>query len=107
MHEWYYSAADGQHRGPFPAAEMQALAARGVITASTLVWREGYPQWRPLAEAGELAQPTGLPPALPAAAAVARIDALDRAAARAAVAERFTVDVMAERYLALYRDILG
>ncbi|MBP9535386.1 MAG: DUF4339 domain-containing protein, partial [Pseudoxanthomonas sp.] len=43
MHEWYYSAADGQHRGPFPAAEMQALAARGVITASTLVWREGYP----------------------------------------------------------------
>ena len=71
MHEWYYSAADGQHRGPFPAAEMQALAARGVITASTLVWREGYPQWRPLAEAGELAQPTGLPPALPAAAAVA------------------------------------
>ena len=71
MHEWYYSAADGQHRGPFPAAEMQTLAARGVITASTLVWREGYPQWRPLAEAGELAQPTGLPPALPAAAAVA------------------------------------
>ncbi|MBB4153836.1 glycosyltransferase involved in cell wall biosynthesis [Sphingomonas jinjuensis] len=39
--------------------------------------------------------------------AIGRIDALDRAAPRAAVAERFTVDVMAERYLALYREILG
>ena len=69
MHEWYYAAADGQHRGPFPAAEMQALSARGVIGASTLVWREGYAQWRPLAEASELAQAAVPPPAIPAALA--------------------------------------
>ena len=70
MHEWYSSAADGQHRGPCPAAEMQALAARGVITASTLVWREGQSQWQALADfSSELgltgASGTILPPPLP------------------------------------------
>jgi glycosyltransferase involved in cell wall biosynthesis len=42
-----------------------------------------------------------------AIAAVARIGEIDRAACRAAVAARFTVDRMADRYIALYRDILG
>ncbi len=39
--------------------------------------------------------------------AVARIGELDRAACRAAVVDRFSVDRMADRYLALYRSILG
>jgi glycosyltransferase involved in cell wall biosynthesis len=39
--------------------------------------------------------------------AIARIDQIDRAACRAAVSARFTVDLMADRYLALYRSILG
>jgi glycosyltransferase involved in cell wall biosynthesis len=39
--------------------------------------------------------------------AIARIDEIDRAACRAAVAARFTVDRMADRYLALYRTLLG
>jgi glycosyltransferase involved in cell wall biosynthesis len=39
--------------------------------------------------------------------AVARIDELDRAACRAAVAARFTVDHMVDRYLALYRSLLA
>jgi glycosyltransferase involved in cell wall biosynthesis len=38
--------------------------------------------------------------------AVARIDELDRSACRAAVAARFTVDHMVDRYLALYRSLL-
>lgn len=42
-----------------------------------------------------------------AAAAIARVDELDRAACRKAVMERFTVDRMADAYLALYRSILG
>ena len=67
MQDWYYATADGQHHGPLPTGEMLALAARGTIGADTLVWREGYAQWRPLAEAGELAPPT-MPPAIPAAA---------------------------------------
>jgi glycosyltransferase involved in cell wall biosynthesis len=32
---------------------------------------------------------------------------IDRAACRAAVEARFTVDRMADRYLALYRELLG
>jgi len=39
--------------------------------------------------------------------AVDRIGEIDRASCRAAVAARFTVDRMAERYLALYRTLLG
>ena len=39
--------------------------------------------------------------------ALSRIGDIDRAACRAAVAARFTVDSMADRYLALYRSLLG
>ncbi len=39
--------------------------------------------------------------------AVARLGEIDRAACRARVAERFTVDRMADRYLALYRTLIG
>lgn len=42
-----------------------------------------------------------------AVAAIARLTEIDRAACRAAVAARFSVDHMADRYLALYRSILG
>ncbi len=41
------------------------------------------------------------------AAAIARIGEIDRAACRAAVSARFTADRMADRYLDLYRAILG
>ena len=39
--------------------------------------------------------------------AISRIGEIDRAACRASVTSRFTVDHMAERYLALYRTLLG
>ncbi len=39
--------------------------------------------------------------------AVDRVDAIDRAACRRTVVERFSVERMAEEYLALYRRILG
>jgi glycosyltransferase involved in cell wall biosynthesis len=42
-----------------------------------------------------------------AVAAIDRIGEIDRAACRAAVAARFTVDIMADRYLDLYRSIVG
>ncbi len=42
-----------------------------------------------------------------AVAAIARLGEIDRAACRAAVAARFTVDRMADAYLALYRRIIG
>jgi glycosyltransferase involved in cell wall biosynthesis len=42
-----------------------------------------------------------------AIAAIGRIGEIDRAACRRAVEARFTVERMAERYLALYETILG
>ncbi len=39
--------------------------------------------------------------------AIGRVGEIDRAACRAAVIERFSVDRMADRYLALYRSVLG
>ncbi len=42
-----------------------------------------------------------------AVAAIGRIGEIDRAACRAAVAARFTVERMADRYLELYRSLIG
>ena len=39
--------------------------------------------------------------------AIGRIGDIDRAACRAAVSARFTVDRMADRYWELYRSLLG
>ena len=39
--------------------------------------------------------------------AIGRIGEIDRAACRAAVSERFSVNRMADRYLDLYRSLLG
>jgi glycosyltransferase involved in cell wall biosynthesis len=39
--------------------------------------------------------------------AIERIDDIDRAAVRRAIADRFTIDRMADAYLALYRRIVG
>jgi glycosyltransferase involved in cell wall biosynthesis len=42
-----------------------------------------------------------------ALAAIERVEAIDRAAVRQAVADRFTIDHMADAYIRLYRDIVG
>ncbi len=42
-----------------------------------------------------------------AVAAIDRIGEIDRAACRRAVEQRFTVERMADRYLNLYRQLLG
>jgi glycosyltransferase involved in cell wall biosynthesis len=42
-----------------------------------------------------------------AAAAVERVGAIDRAACRRAIETRFSVEAMADRYIALYREILA
>jgi hypothetical protein len=44
--EWYY-AAGTERRGPISEDEFLRLAQNGTITASTLVWRQGMPQWAP------------------------------------------------------------
>ncbi len=50
MTEWYY--AEGQQRqGPLLVEELRQRFQRGEISLTTLVWREGYPQWKPVSEA--------------------------------------------------------
>ena len=52
MTEWYYS--DGQDRqGPLLVEDLRQRFQRGEISLTTLVWREGYPQWKPVSEAVE------------------------------------------------------
>ncbi|WP_313344503.1 RDD family protein [Stenotrophomonas sp.] len=52
MTEWYY--ADGQDRqGPLMAEELRQRFQRGEISLTTLVWREGYGEWKALSEAVE------------------------------------------------------
>ncbi len=48
--EWYY-AEGNQQRGPVDDAEFDRLAKAGTIRPDTLVWREGFANWQPYAQA--------------------------------------------------------
>lgn len=56
---WYY-VRDGQQTGPVGDADIQQLVSSGVITAATMVWREGMAGW---AAYGTLGQPGAAGPA--------------------------------------------
>lgn len=67
MAQWYYVDVAHQRQGPVPAEALADAFRRGQANRDSLVWREGLPQWEPLAgHLGEL----GLlaPPPVPAAA---------------------------------------
>src|SRR6185437_4601686 len=61
MADWYY-ARDGQQAGPVQFAELQAMAARGQLAASDLVWTEGLTQWQPAWQVQELFPAAGASP---------------------------------------------
>ena len=44
--EWYYSQ-EGQQKGPLSQQQFDELTLSGVVSGSTLVWREGLPEWKP------------------------------------------------------------
>lgn len=76
-------AEGGRTRGPFTLAEVERMAREGRIGPQTMVWREGWPGWKPAAEDPQLA-------ALVAAAAPAPRDAAagaGREVSRAPVAD--------------------
>ncbi len=55
MTQWYYADAGGQRQGPFSAEELESHVRHARLGATTLVWREGLPDWQPLSTvAGEL-----------------------------------------------------
>lgn len=47
---WFY-ALNGQQKGPVSEQEIVQLASTGVINASTLIWRDGLPDWQPVSVA--------------------------------------------------------
>jgi len=68
--ERWFMSRDGRTKQQFTAAEIIQQCQEGTIDYSTLVWREGLPDWAPLGEVPELAQavrafsrPGGQPPA--------------------------------------------
>ena len=46
QNEWFYENG-GQRHGPVSPVALKALASKGNISPSTLVWKEGLPQWTP------------------------------------------------------------
>ncbi len=41
---WYYEV-NGERNGPAPTNEVAALVAKGTLSAKSLVWRSGFPDW--------------------------------------------------------------
>lgn len=66
--EWYL-ARDGQQHGPISAAEMEKIIELGYLLPTDLVWRQGFDEWKPAAEAFPKKAETPTPPAPPRAPA--------------------------------------
>ena len=61
--DWFYLVGDAQ-KGPVEIVRLQELGRTGVVTRSTLVWKQDLPDWRP---AGEIASLAALLPEAPPA----------------------------------------
>jgi len=55
--KWFYGRG-GQQTGPLSVAEMREFVARGQITPTDMVWREGMPNWIPASQAADLMPPS-------------------------------------------------
>jgi hypothetical protein len=67
--EWYYSK-DDQQLGPVSAEKLNELAVSGDVAPSTLVWKDGMPDWIPASEVKGLLPEVASkpkPPPLPSA----------------------------------------
>ena len=51
----WYLARDGQQFGPLSDAEMKKFNELGHLQSTDLVWRKGFPDWRPAGEVFEIA----------------------------------------------------
>ncbi len=74
MDTWYI-AIGGQQQGPFSQAQIQQGLASGAYSADTLVWRQGFANWMPIAQTPELQRPAFSPP--PAAVGSRQADEID------------------------------
>ncbi|GBD41597.1 hypothetical protein HRbin39_00981 [bacterium HR39] len=62
-------AEGGQPRGPLAAGEVERMVREGRIGPQTMVWRQGWPAWKPAAEDPQLAALFAAAPPPPAGAA--------------------------------------
>ncbi|MEB1527641.1 GYF domain-containing protein [Xanthomonas sp. WHRI 7945] len=66
MSAWYYADAGRHRHGPLSTAELRERVRDGLLERTTLVWREGMPEWQPLqALAAELGLPAAVTPPPP------------------------------------------
>lgn len=49
--DWYYSE-NGERRGPVPEPTLLEMSQGGKVLADTLVWRDGWTDWRPFSQSG-------------------------------------------------------
>jgi len=63
MSDQWFIHSNGEQMGPYTGEQLVQYAQQGSVTAETLVWAEGMPEWAPAS------QVPGLFPAAPAAAA--------------------------------------
>ncbi|MDX6767181.1 MAG: GYF domain-containing protein [Candidatus Methylacidiphilales bacterium] len=61
---WHY-ALSGQKGGPVEEKELKRLRMVGVLNDASLVWTEGWPDWRPLGTVPELIPSPSSPPVPP------------------------------------------
>lgn len=52
MANWFYGKDNAQH-GPISELEIRNLISTGKIDSSTIIWREGMPDWKALQEVQE------------------------------------------------------
>jgi hypothetical protein len=55
---WFYEY-NGEQKGPVPEDELDRLIAQGTVLPTTLVWRDGLPNWTPLAQVRATSAPAG------------------------------------------------
>ncbi|MHC1675086.1 DUF2628 domain-containing protein [Stenotrophomonas maltophilia] len=110
--QWWY-ANGRQSSGPVDLAGLRQLQQEGTVTARTLLWCEGMPSWRPLAELEQASTPVEVAPALDidAAPAVEGIapdvgDPSDPYRAPAAAPDRAAAAGL-EGEMALYASVVG
>lgn len=73
----YHIAINGKQSSPHTEDEVRAMIARGELKPADLCWREGWPEWRPVAAAfADVTPPPLAPP--PLAPAVGGIGAAGR-----------------------------
>ena len=62
----YFLAVGGKQTGPFDLQALKSQAATGALTAQSLVWTQGMPDWKPAGQVEELAAIlANLPPPIP------------------------------------------